>query len=223
MNKADAETYFEKYRDSLQQEMVRLASYVRLFRRLHERKADRLNEMNLAPAFFSTTIDALFAAIVLWVDKLFGSRSERGLLNFLDFIEQNRKIFDIKELKRRRNYSDGHWMLQNRKPITLESIEADRNKIAEFKPLASFKLRRDKFQAHFDREYFFDRDKLHEDAPLTWVDLEQVVQLGKEILNSYSVDYDGNAYAIEPINAGDVDHLLDRLHRQNEKERERRR
>jgi len=41
-----------------------------------------------------------------------------------------------------------------------------------------------------------------------------VVQLGKEILNSYSADYDGNMHAIEPINAADVDHLLDRLHRQ---------
>jgi len=217
MNKKDAEGYFEKYRETLQQELVRLASYVRLFRRLHERKADRLAEMNVAPAFFSTTIDSLFSAIVLWVDKLFGSRSERGLLNLLNFIEQNCIIFDIKELKRRGNYPDGNWMLQNREPVTLESIQANLNRIAEFKPLASFKLRRDKFQAHFDKEYFFDRSKLHEDAPLTWADLEQVVQLGKKILNSYSADYDGNMYAIEPINAADVDHLLDRLHRQNEK------
>ena len=98
MKTKDAEEYFETYRDSLQRELVRLASYVRLFRRLHERKADRLREMNLAPAFFSITIDAVYSAIVLWVDKLFGSRSERGLVNFLNFIEQNRGIFDIKEL-----------------------------------------------------------------------------------------------------------------------------
>jgi AbiU2 len=92
-------------------------------------------------------------------------------------------------------------------------------RIAEFKPLTSFKLRRNKFQAHFDKEYFFERNKLHKDAPLAWGDLEQVVQLGKEILNSYSADYDGNTHAVElePINAGDVDHLLDRLHVQIQK------
>jgi AbiU2 len=217
MDRSDAESYFEKYREYLFGELGRLASYVRLYRRLHERKADRLKEMNIAPAFFSTTVDALFSAIVLWVDKLFGDRSERGLLNFPTFVEQNRKIFDIKELQRRKNYPDDHWMLQNREPVTFASIQKDRKRIAEFKPLTSFKLRRDKFQAHFDKEYFFERDKLPEDAPLTWADLEQVVQLGTEILNSYSADYDGNTRAVEPINAGDVDHLLDRLHVQIQK------
>jgi hypothetical protein len=217
MNKSEAENYFEKYREYLFGELGRLASYVRLYRHLHERKADRLIEMNIAPAFFSITIDSLFSAIVLWVDKLFGDRSERGLLNFLSFIENNRTIFDIRELQRRRNYPDDHWMLRNREPVTFASIQNDRKRIAEFKPLASFKLRRDKFQAHFDKEYFFERNKLHEDAPLTWGDLEQVVQLGKEILNSYSADYDGNTRAVEPINAGDVDHLLNRLHIQIQK------
>ncbi len=215
MNKSEAEKLFEEYRESLREELSKLATYVRLYRRLHERRADRLNEMNIAPAFFLTTIDALFSAIVLWVDKLFGERSERGLVNLLNFIEQHRDIFHIKELQRRKNYPNDHWMLQNREPITIESIQADRKRIAEFKPLASFKLRRDKYHAHFDKEYFFDRTKLQEDAPLTWGDLEQVVQLGKDILNAYSADYDGNLYSIEPINAADVDYLLDRLHRQN--------
>ena len=216
MNKVDAENHFEEYRKVLVQELSRLATYVRLYRRLHERRTDRLNEMNIAPAFFLTTIDALFSAIVLWVDKLFGERSERGLVNLLIFIEQHRDIFHIKELQRRKSYPHEHWMLQDRKPVTIDSIQADRTRIAEFKPLASFKLRRDKYQAHFDKEYFFDRAKLKEDAPLTWGDLEQVVQLGKDILNAYSADYDGNLHSIEPINAADVDQLLDQLHHQNQ-------
>src|SRR3989338_9340049 len=104
MNKAEAEKHFEEYREFLVEEFGKLASYVRLYRRLHERRADRLNELNIAPAFFLTTIDALFSAIVLWVDKLFGERSERGLVNLLNFIEQHRDVFDIKELQRRKNY-----------------------------------------------------------------------------------------------------------------------
>lgn len=216
MNKSEAEKHFEEYREFLVEELGRLASYVRLYRRLHERRANRLNEMNIAPAFFLTTIDALFSAIVLWVDKLFGERSERGLVNLLNFIEQHRDVFHIKELQRRKNYPNNHWMLKNRAPVTIESIQADRKRIVEFRPLASFKLRRDKYHAHFDKKYFFDRAKLQEDAPLTWEDLEQVVRLGKEILNAYSADYDGNLHSIEPINAGDIDHLLDQLHRQKQ-------
>lgn len=63
MNKAEAQRHFEEYRKYLVEELGRLASYVRLYRRLHERRADRFNEMNIAPAFFVTTIDALFSAI----------------------------------------------------------------------------------------------------------------------------------------------------------------
>lgn len=214
MNNSEAEKHFEEYREWLKLELTKLATYVRLYRRLHERTEDRLEEMNIAPAFFSTVIDALFSAIVVWVDKLFGERSERGLVNLLSFIEQHRHIFGIKELQRRKSYPDGHWMIERRKPVTIESIRADRTRIAEFKPLASFKLRRDKYHAHFDKKYFFDRTKIQQDAPLTWGNLEQMVQLGKDILNAYSADYDGNLYAIEPINATDVDYLLDQLHRQ---------
>lgn len=154
---------------------------------------------------------------MLWVEKLFSNRSERGLVNLLNFIEQHRDIFQVKELQRRKDYPDDHWMLQKRDPVTIQRIQADRKKIADFKPLASFKLRRDKYYAHFDREYFFARTKLQETAPLTWGDLEKVVQLGKEILNAYSADFDGNVHSIEPINAADVDHLLDRLHRQRQR------
>lgn len=147
-----------------------------------------------------------------------GARSDRGLLNFLGFIEQHRDIFNIRRLQERKNYPDDHWILQDREPVTVARIENDRKRISEFVPLNSFKLRRDRFEAHFDKEYFFDRAKLEEHAPLTWQDLEEVVRLGKEVLNSYSVDYDATSHTVEPVNAADVDYLLDYVHTHREKE-----
>jgi hypothetical protein len=207
-----AETHFEKYRESLRRELMRLAAYSRVYQRLFDRKSDRLVEMDLAPAFFSTTADALFWAIITWVDKLFAKRGKRGILNFLTFAEHNRELFDVRELQRRGRFSDDHFVIRARKFITLETIRIDRQRIAEFDALVNFKLWRNKFQAHFDKEYFFDITKLQEQAPLDWPDLEQAVQLGKDILNRYSMAFDGVAYAVEPVNAADVDHLLDRLH-----------
>jgi hypothetical protein len=72
MQSAD-EKMFEKHRDYLEQEVKRVTCYVRVYRLLQERRADRLDEMNIAPAFFQTVTDALFSAIILWVDKLFAS------------------------------------------------------------------------------------------------------------------------------------------------------
>lgn len=212
MKKNEAEEMFKKYREYLRQEVVRLASYAQVYRRLYKRRYDRLAEMNLAPAFFGIVTDALFTAIVLWVDKLLGRKSERGLLNFLTFCEHNRNIFNIIELQKRRNYPDGHWML-NREPITFQMIENDKELIKNLELLDSFKLRRDKFHAHFDKDYFFDRDKLSEQAPLKWSDLEKVVEVMKDIINKYSSAYDGNLYHVEPINVNDLDYLLDLLNK----------
>ena len=213
MEKTEVEKQFEQYHQFLRQEGGRLAGYISLYQRLHELRSERLDEMNIAPAFFQTVLDALFSVIVLWVQNMFSQKSERGLANFLTFCENNRAIFDIKELQRRKNYPDGHWMLKNREPVTLQTIQKDRERINKLESLPNFKLRRDKYHAHFDKEYFFDREKLSEEAPLKWADLTQVVEVMKEILNNYSADYDGNLYVLEPINVTDVDHLLERLHR----------
>ncbi len=211
MKREEAEAKFEEYRESLISEAIRLTSYIRVHRRLYERREDRLNEMNMFPAFFRTVVDALFSAIVIWVDKLLGERSERGLVNFLIFVENNREIFEIKELQRRRKYPDGHWML-NREPITLEVIQDDRNQLRNFAPLASFKLRRDKFHAHFDKKYFFERDKLSEDAPLILSDLDEVVTHMKNTIDRYSTSYDGNVFDLELMDISDIDYLLDFLY-----------
>jgi len=213
--KTEPEIMFEEYRKYVHEEGGRLACYVRLHRRLHERRADRIEEMNLAPAFFGTVIDSLFSVIVLWADKFFHERSERGLVDFLRFCECNISIFGIKELQRRRHYPNGHWML-DREPITPQSIQKDRVQISKLEFLPNLRLRRDKFHAHFDKKYFFDRAKLSEDAPLKWSDFEESLKVIKDIINTYSAAYDGNLFELEPINIDDVDHLLDFLHEARE-------
>lgn len=216
MKNENAEKRFEEYRENLKAEIVRLISYMKLYRRLNERKADRLDVMNIAPSFFQVTMDSLFSAIILWVDKLLSPKSERGFWNFLAFIENNRKIFDISELQKRRDFPDDHWMLK-RDPITVDTIEEDRAKIMNLKSLDSFKLRRDKFHAHFDKEYFFDRKKISQDAPLKWNDMDEVFELMKGMLNKYSSSYDGNIYHLVPVNVHDVDRVLDALHKSTSK------
>src|SRR4051812_12952905 len=95
------EVYFEKYREALLNELKRLAEYSRLYRRIFERKADRLVEMNMAPAFFTLTTVAVLSTIIVWIDKLYHEHSECGFVNFLKFVENHLALFDIKELQRR--------------------------------------------------------------------------------------------------------------------------
>lgn len=58
---ADEQT-FEQYREALKHEATRLACFIRAYRLLQERRGGRPEELNIAPAFFQTAIDALFSA-----------------------------------------------------------------------------------------------------------------------------------------------------------------
>jgi hypothetical protein len=61
--------------------------------------------------------------------------------------------------------------------IGIEKIEKDRELLKTLRCLKSFRIRRDKFHAHFDKDYFFDRERLTDEAPINWGDLEKVVEV----------------------------------------------
>ena len=210
--KSADEKMFELYRDNLKAEGMRLVCFIRVYRLLQERRGDRLAELNIAPCFFQTVEDALFSAIVLWIDKLFAEDAERGLHNFLKFVENHQALFSIEAFQRRRGLPDGDWRLK-REPVDYAMIAADRETIINFEPLKSFRLRRDKFHAHFDKRYFFDRSRIADDAPLKWCDLDEAMELLKNLLNRYSAAYDGGVFHVEPLNANDLNYLLDCLHK----------
>jgi hypothetical protein len=167
--------------------------------------------MNIAPCFFGTVLEALWSTIILWVDKLLGGKSECGFIGFLSFVKNNIQMFSNPELQRRRSYPDNHWMLK-REELTVKTVQEDLGRIASLSCLQSIKVRRDKFHAHFDKDFFFDRDKLDVEAPIKLRDLDQIMETMKDILNSYSAQFDGNTYEIEPLNIYDIDYILDSLH-----------
>lgn len=195
LQRDEFEQLFEKYRESLRHEIHCFRDSASVFRQISDHTVDHLAEINLAPGFFHVVEDALFTTIVLWADKLFDERGERGFFNFLAFVEHNRAWLATEELKRRKGYPDGHWMLKDRVPITAKSIEVDRLKIRSLAALSSIKIRRDKFHGHFDKEYFFDRSRLHSEAAITWTELNEAGDVMGAILNDYSVDFDGAFYS----------------------------
>jgi hypothetical protein len=174
--------------------------------------------MNLAFGFFGVVFNALFSCLILWVNNLLEPRGERSFFNFLAFAENNLEVFALSRLQERRGYPDGHWMLQQYDPITFESIKSDRNKLKRIKSLPHFRTRRDKFHAHFDKDYAFDKKKIASDAPLNWSDLDEVVTVLGDILNRYSAAYDGVVYALKDMRIHDVDTVLDILYRYNQAE-----
>lgn len=195
LDRTDFEKRFAEYREYLQREIHSFCDCAAVLRQIADHTHDHLAEVNLAPGFFHTVEGALFNTVILWADKLFDERGERGFFNFLVFVEYNRDWLTTEELKRRKGYPDDHWMLKDRLPITTASIEADRNKIRSLAALPSIRLRRDKYQGHFDKEYFVDRTRLNDEAAITWHELDAAAEVMGSILNDYSVDFDGVFYS----------------------------
>ena len=159
MRREEFEQHFFNYRKYLRDEIHRFRDSVAVYRQIQECKSDRMEVINQAPAFFGVVEGALFTSIVLWGDKLFDEKGERGLFNFLIFVENNRKWLTTDELQRRKGYPDGHWMLDSRVPITTESIEQDRQEIRSWKHSKAFE-----FAGQVSRPLrqgdFFDRQRL---------------------------------------------------------------
>lgn len=166
-------------------------------------------ELNLAPGFFNTARDALRTFVILWADKLFDPAGERGVFNFLKFIENNRRWFTEEELKRRRLPFAAQPSVSYR-AVTYEMVEKHRQCIQCFAPLASIRKWRDGYHAHFDKAYFSldDRDRLEEEARVTRIDLDALTHLMVEIINAYSLGFDGTSYIFRPGNGIDLRPLL---------------
>lgn len=198
--RSEFERHFVEYRDNLRKEIHCFRDSVSVLRQITDHTHDHLREINLAPGFFHVVEASLFSTVVLWADKLFDEKGQRGFFNFLSFVEYNRDWLTVAELQRRKGYPDGHWMLQNRIPITAASIAADREKIHALSALPNIRLLRDKFHGHFDKEYFFDRTRLSSDAAISWADLQDAGDVMGTMLDDYSVDFDGVFHSWEAPN-----------------------
>jgi hypothetical protein len=199
---------FIEYRDHLVGEAQRVHAFASVFFQVNESKAKHWAAMNEAPAFFQVVDNALFSVVILWIDKLLDEDGERGLFNFLTFIENNRKWLSKDELQRRRGFPDDHWMLADRQLVTTGSIEVDRQSLRNLSGLSSVQIRRDKFHGHFDKRYFFDRAKLDREAPLKLNDVEKILTEIGRVLNAYSVQFDRSTQHWGAMNLRDLDQLL---------------
>lgn len=208
-NLTKEEGYFKQYLDSINREVKKLIYLIVLYLHLSKRIEDHNEEINISPAFFQMVLITMFTCIIVWTDRLIGLRSKRNLLKFLNIAEQNIKIFTKEAYKRRTKKDDNYWYVRDYEEITLKDIEEDRNKIRSLEALTkSLKLRRDKYIAHFDKEYFFEPGKLDKDAPIFKSDIGKLIDILKDIPNRYSGRFNGVINTYEAVNIRDVDNTL---------------
>ena len=90
-------------------------------------------------------------------------------------------------------------------------VAKDRERLRNLRCLQSTRIRRDRYHAHFDEKYFFDLQRLDNDAPVAIRDLGNAVRALWSIINKYSAAYDGKSYSSTSSNINDVEYIFRHL------------
>jgi hypothetical protein len=171
----------------------KLALYHSLYKKYEEN-----NEVFLDKAgIFAYVIQSLEVDTLLLMAKLLdGKRSDRNILKFIAFSDSNRLAI---------NWKNGN--------IPAELITKHKELIAEKQAVINrITVRRDKFLAHSDKQYFLNRDKLDEDYPVSIDDLIGVVQCFQRILTDHSFGLmSGGRASYEGFFYIAVDNLLNKI------------
>ncbi len=212
-----AEDKFKAYLAAFRREVQRLGMFISLYHYLHERRHDRLEELNIAPAFFQTILTALRTGIIIWCHKLLigGTEGEISMRSFLNFVGQNLFLFTTDAFRERRGLTQDAWQVKGHQAPTVQEVRLDRRRLNALTATESLRSLRNRFHAHFDEKYFLTPEVLVDEAPLRWNELDQIRSVIEDILNRYSVALDGNYFLFEPLNVLDVEHVIEALRRFN--------
>jgi hypothetical protein len=207
------EQRFLSYLEAFRREGQRLVMFVAVYRYLHDRRHDSLEALNMAPAFFQTVLVALREAIILTAHKMIvgGRGDEVSLGTFLNFVGSNLTLFSTETFRARRGLMESAWQVRRHKAPSPSTVRQDRRRLARLAAVPSLRILRDKYHAHLDRDYFFEPGRLRDTAPLRWQDLTEIRSTIEEILNRYSGAFNGDVLAFEPMNARDVEVVIDAL------------
>jgi len=106
-----------------------------------------------------------------------GNRSDKNILKFISFCESNRKKITWKS---------------GIMPHSV--IEEHKRLIKEFENTISIiKIRRDKYLAHSDKEYFLDSKKLNKDYPIRNLEMIEIIKCFQKILGDHTMGLNNSA------------------------------
>lgn len=188
----------------LMQEIIQVKSKFELWKYLQKERNTHIDELNLAPAFFTLTLHSLFNDVIITTAKLYEHGKDTINLNkLINIAENHRDVF---------NYQEGNELLLNNKVIK-EHKELIESKQPEIDNLFVW---RDKVYAHNDRKYFFEKKQLLQDAELTIEHIEELLQSAWQIVNFYSLALEGKAWYPDSPDTLDVKRILFILREYNE-------
>jgi len=189
---------FEDYRESLHTELQTLHSMIDVIGQIDN--LDSVEFRRCSPAFYKFCRFSLIGTVVMWASKLFTEshdKKEINSLKFMRFADSNyKRLFGAPD------YSKKSWSISKEQHFKyLDDVE----QLVHFKELETI---RNKYYAHFDKQYFFDQSVLFESNKITLSQIDCRTIRFHEILMNYSKAYDGKYFVLKIHNINDFKHLM---------------
>ena len=175
------------------------------------------DEMNVAHTFFTLSMRGHLLETLLRLNKLFekGEDSTNNIAYFLDFAEKNMDIFAAPAAdSRKRNEEEMilEKQVEEVKPsqITQDVIKEHRRKVKEL-PIKDLKKWEDATSLHVDRKVAKKNISVFDECPVDIEEIDRTIDTLHEILNVYSVAYDGQSWDKDLIFTHGIKNMLDAI------------
>jgi hypothetical protein len=198
-NKEESKEYFKKYFD----EIVSLNTKYKILIRFREFVINNHDKIDYLKTVYLYIIDSLQTDIFISLSRIYeiriddlnsdklkeaGSRSDLNIVKLLIHLRKDEKV-DEKDIEE-----------------TVKELKKNRNIIKKIL------VHRDKFYAHFDREYFCNSESLFKNENITWNDLKKLIELAGQIINKYSDIIYSDGFKFEFTNLDDrLNYLFKKL------------
>lgn len=215
MELSQAEQYFQKYYDELMRQVINARAHLKLWERLESYKSNYLKELNQAPHFFQFTMQAHLDDALLTLSRILDKHEDSlSIWKFLDFVEQNCKIFSTQafhwRMKHKPDYDEHR--VKSHTSITLKEIQEHRQKLESLKEtIDNLKEWRVTMLAHTDRQFYLKGKIISEEYPLQHQQLEKVTDTIVDILNRYSYAYNSSTWLEKNPGEDDVQYVMDAI------------
>lgn len=215
------------YMKRLRDELNIAYTHYEIAKSIREFRHTRLTDFNEAVTFFQVTQNANLFATIISIFRFIDTRTDTMQLHsFFELVRNNMDLFSTSAYMKRlehhgRDEEDiNHWT-QLHVEITKEIVDADEERVRNL-PVTNLIKWRHKKLAHLDKEWALNEVDVMQENPITVTEIDNILTTLDEILNRYSIAYDGVQWAIGlPPVRPQMAYIMDSIkyHRESKKRR----
>ena len=154
-------------------------AYLNIYKSLCNNGAKHRDAMNQTPLFFTMIYRSLAHTIMIDICKLFeDDKQVLGIKKFYLICEQNQKVFP--QTRQNEDGESTEIPFNILSVLTLAKRDFEKNSQA----IENLKAQRDTIWAHSDKRFVLNPNKVENDYPVEWDEIEQLLNFASDFVNS---------------------------------------